>query len=155
MVTETRSGSTDAELSRDCIIHGVSSSSPRPPRTVWSSGRGAGPGTASRAGGLACRGEGKVKWLCYERGHSRRVGAAALVRAAAQQLPDLARDDGVVGPLVVDDLGPAPGVLAQLAGADIAASSAGPLLFVLDEAPVQHKMLNFGLFQAKTYADGL
>ena len=62
--------------------------------------------------------------LCYERGHSRRVGAAALVLAAAQQLPDLARDDGVVGPLVVDDLGPAPGVLAQLAGADIAASSA-------------------------------
>ena len=88
---------------------------------MWSSGRGAGPGTASRAGGLACRGEGKVKWLCYERGHSRRVGAAALVRAAAQQLPDLARDDGVVGALVVDDLGPAPGVLAQLAGADIAA----------------------------------
>ena len=121
LVTETRSGSTDAELSRDCIIHGVSSSSPRPSRTVWSSGRGAGPGTASRAGGLACRGEGKVKWLCYERGHSRRVGAAALVRAAAQQLPDLARDDGVVGALVVDDLGPAPGVLAQLAGADIAA----------------------------------
>ena len=60
-------------------------------------------------------------WLCYERGHSRRVGAAALVRAAAQQLPDLARDDGVVGALVVDDLWPAPGVLAQLAGADIAA----------------------------------
>ena len=59
--------------------------------------------------------------LGYERGHSRRVGAAALVRAAAQQLPDLARDDGVVGALVVDDLGPAPGVLAQLAGADIAA----------------------------------
>ena len=57
LVTETRSGSTDAELSRDCIIHGVSS--PRPPRTVWSSGRGAEPGTASRAGGLACRGEGK------------------------------------------------------------------------------------------------
>ena len=28
LVTETRSGSTDAELSRDCIIHGVSSSLP-------------------------------------------------------------------------------------------------------------------------------
>ena len=62
-------------------------------------------------------------WLkgYVKRGNSRRVGAAALVRAAAQQLPDLARDDGVVGPLVVDDLWPAPGVLAQLAGADIAA----------------------------------
>ena len=32
---------------------------------------------------------------------------------------------------------------------------AGPLLFVLDEAPLQHKILNFGLFQAKTYANGL
>ena len=31
----------------------------------------------------------------------------------------------------------------------------GPLLFVLDEAPLQHKILNFGLFQAKTYANGL
>ena len=31
----------------------------------------------------------------------------------------------------------------------------GPLLFVLDEAPLQHKILHFGLFQAKTYANGL
>ena len=31
----------------------------------------------------------------------------------------------------------------------------GPLLFVLDEAPLQHKILYFGLFQAKTYANGL
>ena len=34
-------------------------------------------------------------------------------------------------------------------------NTAGPLLLVLDEAPLQHKMLNFGLFQAKTYANGL
>ena len=34
-------------------------------------------------------------------------------------------------------------------------STVGPLLFVLDEAPLQHKMLNFGLFQAKTDANGL
>ena len=31
----------------------------------------------------------------------------------------------------------------------------GPLLSVFDEAPLQHKMLNFGLFQAKSYANGL
>ena len=29
----------------------------------------------------------------------------------------------------------------------------GPLLFVLDEDPLQHKILIFGLFQAKTYAN--
>ena len=34
-------------------------------------------------------------------------------------------------------------------------SAVGPLLSVLDEAPLQHKMLNFGLFQAKTDANGL
>ena len=34
-------------------------------------------------------------------------------------------------------------------------NAVGPLLFVLDEAPLQHKMLNFGLFQAKTDANGL
>ena len=31
----------------------------------------------------------------------------------------------------------------------------GPLLFVLDEASLQHKILDFGLVQAKTYANGL
>ena len=31
----------------------------------------------------------------------------------------------------------------------------GPLLFVLDEAPLQHKIVNLGLFKAKTYANGL
>ena len=126
MVTETRSGSTDAELSRDCIIHGVSSSSTPLARlelcgvAAGAQGQGPPPGQGALPAGVRVK-VCWVKWLCYERGHSRRVGAAALVRAAAQQLPDLARDDGVVGALVVDDLGPAPGVLAQLAGADIAA----------------------------------
>ena len=37
----------------------------------------------------------------------------------------------------------------------IQVQTVGPLLFVLDEAPLQHKILHFGLFQAKTYANGL